>query len=131
VDLSSLYGLGRPTQPLINLQNRQSLPGQSFQVDSSAGDGLTLTGAPPKPATAPAASPKPSDAEQEFLDYMKKTPEQRMQEAWLKAHHLTQAQFDAMSPEQKQGLVNEMRQDIEDKLKQKMTEGKKPVDISV
>jgi hypothetical protein len=64
-------------------------------------------------AAASASSP-----EQEFLDYMKETPAQQMEDAWLKAHHLTRAQLAAMSPQQREAIEKQMQADITAKVKQ-------------
>lgn len=73
------------------------------------------------------------DAVKEFKDYMAKTPEQRMQEAWLQSHGITQEEFDAMTPDEKQKLMDMMRKEIEEKVRaDAMTGGgKKTVDIFV
>jgi hypothetical protein len=49
-----------------------------------------------------AAKPQ-EDVVQSFLDYMKETPAQRMEDAWLNAHHMTRKEFEALSPEKKGG----------------------------
>lgn len=53
----------------------------------------------------------------EFLDYMKKTPAERMEEAWLKAHGLTKADLEKKSPEEQKAIRDAMKKDIEDQLK--------------
>lgn len=63
------------------------------------------------------ASNTPSDAAQEFKNYMQKSPAERFQEQWLKAHGYTKAQFDALPPEKKQALLDEMRKELEDQIK--------------
>jgi hypothetical protein len=74
------------------------------------------------PADAPA---QPSGATAEFLDYMKKTPAQRWQDAWLKSHGITQEQFDAMSPAEKWKILQQIREDMEAKMKDQMEHGGK------
>jgi hypothetical protein len=56
--------------------------------------------------------------EQTFLDYMKKTPEQRFEEAWLAAHGLTKEQFDALPPDQREALTKQMAEDLKASLTQ-------------
>src|SRR5690349_9427490 len=58
------------------------------------------------------------DIVQEFLNYMKKTPAERMQEAWLHQHGLTREQLDAMSPAERKKILDKMRQDIELRIRQ-------------
>ena len=64
---------------------------------------------------------KPSDSEdarKRFLDYMKQTPAQRWQEAWLKAHGMTKEQFDALPAYKKAALMDEMKQEMQDQIRQ-------------
>lgn len=56
--------------------------------------------------------------EQEFLDFMKLTPAQRMQEQWLAAHGLTRQDLENMEPEKRDALMKQMAQEIEEKIKQ-------------
>jgi len=57
------------------------------------------------------------DGTQQFMDYMKETPAQRMFTNFLTSHHISQSQFDAMPPKQQQALI----QQFEQQLKQRMT----------
>lgn len=73
-------------------------------------------------ATATASGKKPGsidDPTQDFLSYMTMTPGERMENAWLRQHNMTRAQFEALSPEEKEKVREQMRQDIERQLKQK------------
>lgn len=81
---------------------------------------------------AAANNPKPQDAAtlakakeaatkqatNDFLAYMKKSLAERMQEAWLKQHNMTREQFEALPPEEKKKVAEEMRADIEEKIKE-------------
>jgi hypothetical protein len=40
-----------------------------------------------------------------------------MERAWLKQHGISKEQFDAMSPAEKQKLMDEMKKDIAEKIK--------------
>ena len=80
------------------------------------GTGYSVSGAmgiSNKPKT-----PGVSDAEQDFLNYMKQTPAQRMEDLWLRQHGLTREQFEALGPAEKQRLMNQMKHDIEEQIKQ-------------
>ena len=57
-----------------------------------------------------------------FLEYMSKTPEERWQEQWLKSKCLTKEQFDALPPEEQQALVDEMTEELKQKLADKARE---------
>ncbi len=81
---------------------------------------------------AAANNPKPQDAAtlakakeasnkqaiNDFLAYMKKSLAERMEEAWLKQHNMTREQFEALPPEEKKKVAEEMRADIEEKIKE-------------
>ena len=97
---------------------RQNLPGNSLP---SASD---TNGAAIGAGTAPTSSSSGSDdAVQKFMNYMNETPAQRLQNAWLQQHGITPQAFAAMSSADKQKIIDEMKQDIEAKLKQKMETG--------
>jgi hypothetical protein len=57
------------------------------------------------------------DAVKEFQDYMKMTPGERMQYAWLKQHGISKEEFDAMPADEKQKLMEQMKREIEEKIK--------------
>jgi len=59
-------------------------------------------------------------AVQSFLNYMKETPAQRMEDAWLAAHGLTQKELDAMSPAQRLAVQKQMADDIKTEIEKKM-----------
>lgn len=68
----------------------------------------------------PDASSSPaSGAVKAFTDYMNKTPAQQMQDAWLQQHGITQDQFNAMSPADKQKLLDEMKRELQQKMEDK------------
>ncbi len=56
--------------------------------------------------------------EKTFLDYMKKTPAQRMIDNWLAQHHLTQKDLDRMSPEQRKAIEQQMAADLRQQTKE-------------
>jgi hypothetical protein len=60
-----------------------------------------------------------NDAVQQFQDYMKETPAQRMFASFLNSEHISQSQYNAMSPQQKEALM----QQFEQELKQHMSGG--------
>ena len=62
-----------------------------------------------------------ADAEnpvQQFLNYMKETPAQRMEDSWLAAHHLTRKQLESMPAAKRQAIEQEMAREIKDRMKQ-------------
>jgi hypothetical protein len=87
--------------------NRQNLPSGSGLDTSSSASGL-LSDDP---------------AVQDFQNFMTETPAQRMQDAWLRQHGISAADFAAMSPDDKQKLLDQMKQEIEAKLKEKLDRG--------
>jgi hypothetical protein len=66
------------------------------------------------------ASATGKTVEQTFMDYMKESPAQRMIDQWLKAHHLTEKQLQAMPAAQREAVEKQMANDIENSIKQKI-----------
>jgi len=66
------------------------------------------------------AASEDTSVEQQFLDYMKKSPAQKMIDAWLKAHHLTEKDLDEMTPEKREATLQQMASDIKNEMKQKI-----------
>lgn len=105
-------------------EDRQNMPGN---IASLLGASAAIDTSVKKDAE----KTKP-DAVQEFKDYMAKTPEQRMQEAWLESRGITKEEFDAMTPDEKQSLMDMMRKEIDEKVRaEAMNSGKKQLDIFV
>jgi predicted flavoprotein YhiN len=57
------------------------------------------------------------DPYQELSDFMKMTDAQKMQYLWLKKHGISQEEFDAMSGEDKQKLVEKMQEELKAQMK--------------
>jgi hypothetical protein len=58
------------------------------------------------------------DPVQEFRNYMKETPAQRLEDSWLAAHHLTRQQYEAMSPQEREGIQKQMATELKEQVKQ-------------
>lgn len=69
------------------------------------------------------AIPKKTAAE-EFLEYMHKPAAERMMEAWLRQKGISEAEWEAMPADKKAALMEEMRQEIEEKLRKAAEESK-------
>jgi len=85
-------------------------------------------------AAQPAAAPsgrKPNSAADEFLAYMKKSSAERMQESWLAAHGLSKEKLAAMTPEQREAVLQQMAKELNEQVAQKAREKqeKKPVSL--
>lgn len=120
MSISSIGGYySNGAQGLPKTQNRQNMP---------ADDAFSaLTG-----AASGAQKASGTDAATKFMNYMKETPAQRFQDSWLAQHGLSQAQFDAMSAAEKEKIIAQMKQEIEQKAKEQMTaKDHKPVDMVV
>lgn len=124
MSISALSALGSTYQAAI----RQNLPGNSLPSSFGAALAAATSASAPAPASASGSaaassgavsSSAGSDAASQFESYMKETPAQRMQDAWLRQHGISQQQFAAMSPADKQKLNDQMKADIEAKVKQK------------
>lgn len=88
-----------------------------------------------QPVAAPDNKPQTGkigaqNAEDIFLDYMKKSPAERMQDQWLKAHGLTKEKLASMSPKEQEAVMKQMQDDIEESLK-RQAENKPKLDILV
>lgn len=57
------------------------------------------------------------DPYQELSDFMKMTDAQKMQYLWLKKHGISPEEFESMSGEDKQKLVEKMQQELEAQMK--------------
>ncbi len=71
------------------------------------------------PASMVAPKVPDDDPAKQFTDYMKQTPEQRMQAAWLQRHGLSQDEFNAMSPDAQKKIMDQMRAEMDEEMKQK------------
>jgi len=90
-------GLWR-AQGLIKPQAQQNLPGTAGAMNSSNAVG--------------------SSTATQFMNFMKQTPEEQIRDAMLAKLGITKAQFDAMSPGEKQKILAQ----IENEIKQKAQE---------
>jgi hypothetical protein len=61
------------------------------------------------------------DAVQEFMNYAKETPAQRMFDNWLGSQNITQAEYNAMTPAQKQALIEKFEVQMKQELKSGLT----------
>ncbi|SDK72909.1 hypothetical protein SAMN05192566_2251 [Methylophilus rhizosphaerae] len=81
--------------------------------------------------TESAKQPKLSDPYQELENFMKMSDAEKMQYLWLKKHGISQEEFDAMSGEDKQKLMEQMQAEIKQQM-QKAAESpdKTAIDIA-
>jgi acyl-CoA reductase-like NAD-dependent aldehyde dehydrogenase len=82
--------------------------------------GLTfgsIAAATTRPTVTP-ANPKTNSAVDNFLDYMKESPAERMADSWLAAHGLSKEKLAAMSPEQRDAVLKQMAKEIKDQVAQ-------------
>jgi hypothetical protein len=80
----------------------------------AAQSGQTQAAAPADPGLAAVATG--SDPAKIFLNYMKETPGQRMEDSWLASHHLTRQQLDAMPTAARQQIEKQMQADIKEQI---------------
>jgi len=115
MNIPAIASAGAAAQGAAKNQTRQDVP-VAFVLPETQGD---------KPPTYSAAEIKAmrsiNDAIQTFTDYMKQTPAERMQAAWLAQHGVSKEDFDAMSPDDKKKLMDQMKQEIREKIR-KQTE---------
>jgi hypothetical protein len=74
-------------------------------------------------ASASSSSTASDTAEQKFLNFMKETPAQQLEDQWLAAHHLTRKDLEAMPAKQREAILKQMEAEIKQQLKQQ-TEAK-------
>lgn len=89
--------------------------GDDFQsaLDGASGASSNAAASAPSQSTS-----KGAQAAQNFLNYMKETPAQQMEDSWLAAHHLTEKDLAAMSPEKREAIEKQMAADIKRQLEQ-------------
>ena len=100
----SISGIGsyNPLFPIASgTRNGQNVPASSGNLGGSSDT---------------SSSNSLDSAAQKFINYANENPVQR----WLQQHGITQQQFDAMTPNEKQKLLAEIKQDIEEKMKERL-----------
>lgn len=95
----------------------------------AATSGLTRSTAAKASTELPDTITSPN-AKDVFRDYMKMTPAERMAENWLKSHGLSKEKLKAMSPEEREATLKQMKQEIEDQLKQQANQKGQVVDLT-
>lgn len=90
----------------------------------------------PSPASSGSGKSSPfgiddDSAAQNFLNEIKKSPIERMVDAWLKAHGLTKEDLEKMPPEKQQAIMKQMSEDIAEAMKRKIAENQKGVMTNV
>jgi hypothetical protein len=91
----------------------------SFQDYLAAAQNDT-TGSTGSTGTAGTGTGTGTGAVQDFLSYMHETPGQRMFDSWLGSQHISKEQFAAMSPAEKQKVMEQFRRELEEKMKGKL-----------
>jgi hypothetical protein len=108
MSITGVGSAGTFVQPLtskVSAQQAQAAAAQSSSEDASAA------------SDTPNASDK---AVQDFLAYMKESPAQRVVDAWLKAHGLTEQSLAKLPPEKQAAIRKEMAADIKTQIDQQM-----------
>jgi DNA-binding transcriptional regulator YdaS (Cro superfamily) len=83
----------------------------------------------PDPGLAAASSG--TDPKTVFLNYMKETPAQQMEDSWLANHHLTAKQLAAMPAAEREAIEKRMQAEIKEKITQDSENKLKAKSISV
>jgi hypothetical protein len=86
-----------------------SRPAQAAAQSANQNDGLAAD-------TANASD----SAVQDFLNYAKESPAQRMVDDWLKAHGLTKEELDKMPPDKREAIEKQMAADIKKQIEEQM-----------
>lgn len=65
-------------------------------------------------------TPSSDDADASWwANFFKESPAQQMQDLWLMKHGLTEKQFNALPADQKEKLLEQMKQETEQQIKEK------------
>jgi hypothetical protein len=72
------------------------------------------------PSAAQEAQETSKEAADWFLSFMRESPAQQLEDEWLQAHHLTEADLANMPPAQREKIIKEMEQDIKTKTQQEL-----------
>jgi hypothetical protein len=110
MSISAINGSDSPFSAYTVEKDRQKLPGNSSLMGGTASIDAAVMTVPTEDAADPV---------NQFNDYMKLTPEQRWQQAWLQKHGISQEEFDAMGADQKRKLMEQMRAEMEQEMKDK------------
>ncbi|HEY4162306.1 MAG TPA: hypothetical protein VGM59_04530 [Dongiaceae bacterium] len=88
---------------------------------SVSGIGVSVGAATGLPQNRQQSATAPDSAEQQFLDYMKEPPTQRMEDAWLKSHGLTRQELDAMPADKRAAVLKQMANDLRQQMEKDAT----------
>jgi hypothetical protein len=118
-------------QAIAKNKTGQENSGAAFSLTDNPGNNNKATDKAAATNNA-TATPKGSyDAVKEFTDYMKMSPAERMQYAWLKQHGISKEEFDSMPADEKQKLIDKMKHEFEEKIKAAAAQPKTRTDILV
>lgn len=118
-------GKDDPAKPAASNTSFPTAPPVNFSVDALLA--LQDAGAPASASAAaepsePAEEPSGPSAADQFLDYMKKTPEERLRDKILKALGVTEEDIKSMSPDERVALEEK----IEEIVKETMVKAEGP-----
>jgi hypothetical protein len=65
-----------------------------------------------QPAATLSPATKTNSAADNFLDYMKESPAERMADSWLASHGLSKEKLAAMTPAQRDAVLNQMAKEL-------------------
>ena len=114
MDSSAITGLNAWIQATNKSKARQNVPGSLFPSVDSSDDS---TG-----GSAAGSATGASDPVKAFTAFMNETPAQRMQDSWLQEHGVTPDQFASMSADDKQKILDQMKRDMEERMKEKASQ---------
>lgn len=106
--ISKLQG----SAPAVTAAKQAGTQGASFKQAMSASQSSSS-------ASSTSETTYSDSVTQNFMDYMKETPSQRMFESFLSSQKITKEQYAAMSPADQQKLIDEFKRQLEQKMAQK------------
>lgn len=94
---------------------------QKENKTASSFDGYFLDASASSTSGSVSGDPSGDDAVEEFMHYAKETPAERMFDNWLHSQNITEQQYDAMTPAEKQKLVDQFETQMKQKLGAEVT----------
>jgi hypothetical protein len=117
MEITSVLDSSTDTSSVLQKENKTASSFASYLQDasSSSSSGTTVSSAS---SNSDAGG---EEALQEFMSYAKETPAQRMFDSWLQSQNITEQQYNAMTPAQKQKLTDEFEAQEKQKLGSELT----------
>jgi hypothetical protein len=115
MEISSVLSNPTDSASVMQKENKTTSSFVSHFLDASSNSTSAVSG------TSSSNDPGGDEALQEFMSYAKETPAQRMFDNFLQSQNISKQQYDAMTPAQKQKLVDAFEAQLKEKLGTQLT----------